>query len=319
MKKITVDLNNEPEERWRLSAVDTVEAARLVDMYVLDLGGYNIRRDAMELYDACGYVPDEYRTEMRGVAAAIDRSYLTVLLANAYYDAIKLAMGSGFACTAFAVDTPAGPVHARNLDWWSGGEDRILSTGSRIIEFVNGAAGTFSVVGWPGYLGALSAIAPGRFSITMNAVSSDDAFQMATPVSFVIREILETASTYDEALRRLTSTSLMCDCLILIAGAKAGEMAVVERTPTQSAVRHAKNGFIAVTNDYRALGKSAREGLIPASCDRFDRVCRLMAGRRDPAPFELLSILSDRDIRMDMTVQQMVMCPATGEITARAS
>lgn len=39
-----------------------------------------------------------------------------VVCGNLYYDALKAVL---VGCTAFAVDTPTGPLHARNLDWWT--------------------------------------------------------------------------------------------------------------------------------------------------------------------------------------------------------
>ena len=334
MKTIKVDLRKDPGDRWQFSPADIADAKRLVDFYTEDIGGVASHREALEMYDLSGHLAGPYRAE---IADIIDRPYLKVLLANVYYDALKLVMGSpstpspfqgegwgevpkGFACSAYAVDTPAGPVHARNLDWWTE-DNRSLSTGSRIVEFTGGGAGPFSIIGWPSFLGAFSAIAPGRFSFSLNTVTSDDPLQFAAPVTLVLRDILETAPTYAEALERIAKTPLMCDCLILIAGTKRGEMAVVERTPSRSAVRGPENGFIAVTNSYRALATrdSAYRDLGSTACERYDRIEELLLLNRNRAPYELYSMLSDSRIKMaTLTVQQMVMCPATGEFTAAA-
>jgi len=324
MKSINVDLTRDPGDRWNFSNDDIRDARRLMDTYSTDIGGVEQHRDALEMYDMSGKLDGEYRAEINAVSMAIDRSYLTVLLGNVYYDALKLVMGSGtsgFACSAYAVDTPNGPVHAPNLDWWTD-DNRVLSTGSRIIEFTGAPAGNFKIIGWPGYLGGLSAIAPGRFSITLNTVTSEDPFQMAAPISFVIRDALQTASTFAEAVERFSTTPLMCDCLMLVAGVKAGEMVVVERSPSRSAGRQAVDVFIAVTNHYRHLGSrpSGYPDLAGTSCERYDRIEELMSMQRQRAPYELMSILSDSRIKMaTMTVQQMVMCPATGELMASAS
>lgn len=340
MKSIKVDLSRDPGDRWQLTDVDIADATGLIDCYAQDIGGVSMHREMLEMYDMSGHLAVEYRAEINEMAIAIDRPYLKVLLGNVYYDVLKLVMGSGtvgngssstrdaydldaggFACSAYAVDTADGPVHARNLDWSDYG-NRILSTGSRKIEFTGGAAGPFTIIGWPGYLGALSAIAPERFSITLNSVLSEDPLRMAAPVSFVIRNVLETTSTYADAVERLSNTPLMCDCLMLVAGTKPGEMAVVERTPSRSAVREPHGGFIAVTNDYRKLGK--RSGgfadLGTTACERYNRIEQLLTPRRDRAPYELLSMLSDPMIKMQtMTVQQMVMCPATGKFSAMST
>lgn len=87
-------------------------------------------------------------------------------------------------------------------------------------------------------------------------------------------------------------------------------------------MREPINGFIAVTNDYRKLGKrtGGYADLASTACQRYDRICTLLTVHTDRAPYELLSMLSDPMIKMvNMTIQQMVMCPSTGELMAAAA
>ena len=114
---------------------------------------------------AAGFVSNDYRAELESIAERIDRSLEEVLLANLYYDAIFAVIG----CTAFAIDTPQGPLHARNLDWWT--EKNQLAKHTCEIRYRGGPTPT-RVAGWPGFMGVFSGVAEGRFAITLNAVVS---------------------------------------------------------------------------------------------------------------------------------------------------
>jgi hypothetical protein len=95
-----------------------------------------------------------------------------VALSNLYYDALKVVLG----CTAFAVDAGEATLHARNLDWWT--KNAALARYTTVCHFIGGAGGPFTTIGWPGFVGAFSGVAPGRFAITLNAVLSLERAQL---------------------------------------------------------------------------------------------------------------------------------------------
>ena len=113
-------------------------------------------------------------------------------------------------------NSDAGVLHGRNLDWWT--KSAILSRYTTTCNFVGGAAGEFTTIGWPGFIGAFSGIAPGRFAITLNAVLSLEPAVPATPVVLVLRSVLEEAQSFDEALSILSAASLPSDSLLLLHG-----------------------------------------------------------------------------------------------------
>lgn len=307
--ELTVDLASPPERRWRLSDEQLRHTRELIEVYLRDLGLDADFLDALEA-SAKSVVPPDYFEELLALAKTVNVAPKQILASNLYYDALKLVWG----CTAFAVETEAGPIHARNLDW--GTENRLLNVTTLVTRFTNAPAGDFLTVGWPGFVGALSGVAPGRFAVTLNAVLSDDAPAVATPVVFLLRQVLETAVTFDEAVGRLRSTPIASDCLLLVSGPRESEMVVIERTPTRHAVRHASDGAIFVTNDYLTLDadSSAATGQLHAtSCGRREKICSLVHGRRPSGFAECLDYLADPDVRMPITVQQMAFDPRTGE------
>src|SRR5690349_20236054 len=112
-----VDLDLPPARRWESLAHSRDSARALLRFYIRDMGGMDAFGPLLSSYRD-GFVEPEYLEEMRGVARAIDAPEDEVVLANLYYDAMKLIFSSsGMGCTGFVVDTPAGPLHARNLDW----------------------------------------------------------------------------------------------------------------------------------------------------------------------------------------------------------
>jgi hypothetical protein len=312
--ELHIDLDRPPEERWSGLREHLPSARALISYYVSDLGGLDQFGDLLLSYRD-EVVPDEYADEVRGIAQVIGVDEREALLANLYYDAIKQL----FSCTAFAVDTDYGPLHARNLDW--GTINQLLSRHTLIINFQRGGETLYRAVSWPGFAGVLSGMAPGRFAVTLNAVLSEDPPQLAPPVTFLIREVLEKAASFDEAVDKLASAPIPCDCLLLVTGPNRGQMAVIERSPARHALRTPENGFIIVTNDFRRLAtEEASPGiseLARTSCGRFDRVAELLPRERPTTTTECFGVLGDARVRMNITMQSMVMRPRSGHLAVR--
>jgi len=292
--------------RWDFSGVEEAAARDLLAVYQRDLGlpaplVAELSRPAVRA---------DYWAEMQGIALRAGIPFEDVVCGNLYYDALKAVL---VGCTGFAVDTPTGPLHARNLDWWS--ENDSLRRHTVQTKFVGAPQGEFTTVGWPGFVGVFSGVAPNRFAITLNAVMSDEPLQAATPVVFALRQVLEEAASFEIALQTLRTISLASDSLLLLTGIREGEMAVIERTPTRAEVRFAENGCVFVTNDYRKLRtglRSFESELEATACGRYDRISELVASRVPRDPTDCVNYLNDPAVRMGMTVQQMVFHAATG-------
>jgi acid ceramidase len=311
--RIDIDLAQPPDQRWAPLGPHVEGARRLLECYLRDLEQLGAFAPLIESY-AQAFVSAEHREEIASIARMVGRPESEVLLGNLYYEAFRQLIG----CTAFACDTPDGPIHARNLDWWA--EDRILARLTCVVRVQGAPAGPYELVSWPGFIGALSGLAPGRFSISLNAVISSERPTLASPVVLLIRHALETCGTFGEAVSLLERSPIAADCLLLLTGTKSGEMAVIERTSTRAAVRGPEAGFVAVTNDYRRLDAAGVIGgnrLQETACGRFDRATELLAQGLPADSTTCLRILGDPAVQMSITVQQMVMRPRTGELAVR--
>ena len=308
--RIDIDLAQPTARRWAPLGPHVDGARRLLYCYLRDLDGLGTFAPLLESY-AQAFVGADHREEIASIARMVGRPETEVLLGNLYYEAFRQLIG----CTAFACDTPDGPIHARNLDWWT--EDRILARLTCVVRVQGAAAGPYELVSWPGFIGALSGLAPGRFAISLNAVISNERPTLAPPVVLLIRRAFETCGTFAEAISLLERSPIVADCLLLVTGTKPGEMVVIERTSTRSAVRGPDAEFVAVTNDHRCLdaaGAVNGNALHATACGRFDRATHLLREGLPSNAASCLGILGDAAVCMSMTVQQMVMRPSTGEL-----
>jgi acid ceramidase len=310
--ELMVDLRLAPEERWRLSRSQCEQARELLALYKADLGLPDEIGDFL-VTSAREFIRADYWTEIEGLSQALGSPVGDVILCNLYYDALKVVLG----CTAFAVESPNGVLHARNLDWST--RNAILSRYTLVSRFVGAPAGEFVTIGWPGFIGAFSGIAPGRFAVSLNAVLSLERAQPASPVVLLLRTVLEEARSFDEALTVLATTAIPSDCLLLLTGMRAGELAVIERTPSRHAIRRGR-GAVFVTNDFLQIdveqGASSSE-LLATSCGRLKRIEALVDQKRPASAEECFRYLGDVNVQMEITVQQMVFRALTGEYWLR--
>ncbi len=308
-EEFIINLDLPPRERWHFLIDFKDELNALLQCYLNDFEG------AEYLFEGIGELKNEvisqdYLDEIEYIASISNFNADQVLLANLYYDVLKFYLG----CTAFAIESKGVLRHARNLDWWT--DNNLLSRHSRIFLFQRNGETLFKTVGWIGFIGALSGVKPGQFSITLNAVLSKDSPEIATPVSFLLRDILADANSFDSAKKKLEETPIASDCLLLLTGTQKGEIVVIERTPKRSATRTTTGKFIAVTNDYKLLENNISDNseLQSTSCGRFERAEELLSSNLPKDSSGCFNILTDGNVRMGITVQQMVFSPQSGEI-----
>jgi hypothetical protein len=315
--ELTIDLRRSPDSRWQLTPAQGEQGRELLKAYTPDLG---LHTDAAEflISAAKNVLRNDHWEEMESLARQVALPVRGIVLCNLYYDALKAVLDRVFGCTAFAIDVPGGVLHARNLDWWT--ENSALARYTIVNHFVGGPAGDFTTISWPGFVGAFSGVAPGRFAVTLNAVLSVEPSQLAMPVVFLLRTVLEEARTFDEARELLCNSPIPCDCLLLLTGALPGELVVIERTPSRHAIRGPQSDYVCVTNGYQQLDAglgSAPSGLLATWCERFNRIETLINAARPHDAEDCLRYLSDPEVQMRITVQQMVFRAATGEYWTR--
>lgn len=174
-----------------------------------------------------------YVEEVRAIAATL--GFPGIWFLNGSYQ---------WSCTALAREEDGAPWLARTLDWPFPGLGRFIE-----IARMKGPAGEFYNATWPGYVGALTAMAPGRFAACINqapmrrrtraprlrlfdlAMNSIDTLRRvrAIPPDQLLRCVFETARDYAQARDMLESTPIARPVIYTLAGCRPGERCVIER------------------------------------------------------------------------------------------
>jgi hypothetical protein len=173
-------------------------------------------------------------------------------------------------CTSLAREEDGAPWLARTLDWPFPGLGRHVE-----VARMQGSAGEFFSLTWPGYAGALTAMAPGRFSACLNQAPLlrrtrhpwlrfydfvANAFKTWTirhiPPDQLLRPAFETCATYAEARHVLETEPVARPVIYMLAGCAPGERCVIERTEESFATHEgetcAANDWIVSRPDWEA-------------------------------------------------------------------
>jgi hypothetical protein len=186
-----------------------------------------------------------------------------------------------YGCTVLArADAPGQPpILRRTLDWPFLGLGR-----AAVIAHRAGPAGEFFDVTWPGAVGTLTALAPGRFAAAVNQApllrrTRGDVLrpvdytrnlvrtlsrERGMPPLHLLRHVFETATSFTEALALLRTVELARPVLFTLLGCAPDEIAVIERRERDASVHL---GAGAVANDWR----EPRSGWEPRPCALPDR------------------------------------------------
>lgn len=108
----------------------------------------------------------------------------------------------------------------------------------------------FVSVSWPGMIGVVSGMNDRRIAVTINAGSSKDKRAIGTPVSLVIRQVLQYAGSLDEAVAIIRASEVFVADSYLVADGKTGRAVVVEKTPLRCSVRETAANYIICANHF---------------------------------------------------------------------
>jgi hypothetical protein len=201
-----------------------------------------------------------YVADVEAIAAAL--RFPGIWFLNSSYE---------WGCTTAARDEEGGPWLARTLDWPFPGLGRRVE-----VTRMNGPAGEFFNICWPGYAGVLTALAPGRFAaainqaplwrrtrkpwlrpydLTLNALATWPI--RSCPPDHLLRAVFETCRDFDEARRQLETVPVARPVIFTLIGCARGERCVIERTEDGFATR--TDGTSAANDwDHSALPWEAR-------------------------------------------------------------
>jgi hypothetical protein len=195
-------------------------------------------------------VKEEYKTEIYGVSRYASKTYNYI--APRYLRGLYLhgAHDIGHAlqdlalvgCSSFAAwgdKTSDGElIVGRNFDFYAGDD----FAKNKLISFVKPNQGIpFVSVTWGGMIGSVSAMNLNGLTITLNAGKSDMPLVAKTPISLVAREVIQYASTIDEAIAIAKTRTVFVAESLMISSAIDNKAVLIEMSPNKFGVYDVAN------------------------------------------------------------------------------
>jgi len=251
-----------------------------------------------------------YVGEIAAWAAALGVSSSEATLLNCSYELSHISLGC---TTGVRWVNGLGMIHVRNMDW------PLVSIGNatRLFRFHYGDR-SFVSVGITGFVGVLSGMLPGAYSATINWAPPIGRPHFNFGPAFLLREVLETCDSYEEAVEILTNTPLSTSVFFTVCGVKRGQACVIERTRKDAAIRKFRSPVLVQANHHLArkfVGNNAGMEGISDSRDRAGSLSKdLRAAKATSLRKIAAACLNEVPVFNEDTVQKMAFCPKTGDI-----
>lgn len=253
------------------------------------------------------YVIPEYQEEIYGIAQSaskefewIGSNYSRQLNYHAAHDiGHALANMMLVGCSSFAtwnqLSKDSQLIVGRNFDFYVGDE----FAKKKIIAFYKPEKGIpFMSIIWGGFTGVVSGMNLKGLTVTINANKSSIPFGAATPVSLVAREILQYASTIEEAVQIAKKRTMFVSESFMVGSAIDNKAVVIEKTPEQLDVYESKQDKLLCTNHYQSsslLNQNLNKEQMKqsASVYRYERLTELLNSNPIMTPEHAVAILRD--------------------------
>lgn len=330
--RYVVDLDAPPAQRWRHVVSDFAEqlpgVTSLANEILGDMGSKAVE-PLLAAAATVGFV--QYGDELRGIAEATGLPIGRVVMLQIAYEAFA-------ACTSIVVEGEDGhPLHIRTMDW----DMPELQPLTVEVDFMHAGQVVFTATTWAGYVGVLTGLKPGAFSVSVNyrrtevgsaeplkafATNLQRAMARHWPISFLVRAAMEQCGTYQAACTTLEQSELIAPTYLTICGVSPGEGCILSRdragTTDGSCVeaRLSDGGPLVQTNiDCWRANRSEPEDDWQDICEsRRRRAFALKCLGTDPASMEdLWSLMSLRPTLAHDTVYTVAMQPSIGELVTR--
>ncbi|MCB9764724.1 MAG: hypothetical protein H6739_33420 [Alphaproteobacteria bacterium] len=235
---------------------------------------------------------DEIRGAVDGVGdtfSLMGPAYTRKVYYHAIHDVGQAIVDTPFvlACTGFMAggDSTADGhwIMGRNFDFDGGPVfDR-----DKVVTFVDPDEGIpFVSVTFTGMVGVVTGLNRDGLAVAIQAAGTDAPIQVGTPMTLIVREIVQHASSLDEAEAILRARKGFVSENVLVIDADAGEAAVFEVSPVH-VVRRPVDGHMAVANHFHAE-------VFADDATNQQRMTENTTGRREARMAELLDAHAGR-------------------------
>lgn len=256
--RYVINLDLPPSERWNQLIIDKKQNILDLLQNLKNFTGEFFHGKLFKLVDKylpymAKTLPQPYLSELNGIAKVAEISLGEITLYNIFYEVFTV-------CTSLISEAKDGKIlHARNLDFglflgwdiqnhtWSTTE--ILRPLVVELDFQRKNRTVYKSINFAGYVGVLTGMKPQRFTITLDErFSLDGGFvgiirwlmgdRSAKWAGFLMRDILDKKSTYQEALEILTHSKLLAPVYFILSGNSSGQGAIITRGRNDAEVWH---------------------------------------------------------------------------------
>lgn len=263
------------------------------------------------------YIPEIYLEEIYALSTHLDNAYpyagdnfsLTLFMHAAHdlgHALRDLAIVGCSSVASWGNKTDDGKLLiGRNFDFYVG--DAFAE--NRVISFVRPDRGIpFMSISWPGMIGVVSGMNKEGLTVTMNAGKSSIPLSAKKPISIVAREILEKATTIEEAVSIAREAQSFVSESLMIGSAKDRKAILLEISPKKIGIYEVENEVqLVCTNHFQSdtyISDKRNVGHIQDSHSqyRYDRMWELLHREKELNPVKIAGVLRNRHGLLDRDI-----------------
>ncbi|XP_023658990.1 N-acylethanolamine-hydrolyzing acid amidase-like [Paramormyrops kingsleyae] len=228
---VNISLDEPPKERWAplMKVIDVRYYRKIAPLIIDSIVPKWVHQAIKPVVEALeDYIPQHYAGEIQGLASLSGVDVTDIILLNFAYEI------TAFCTSIVAQDTNGRIYHGRNMDYPF---VEILRNLTVDILFIRDGKVAYRGTSFAGYVGLWTGQSANNFTISgderdvgfwwENVIS---AFILKSiPASWLMRETLEEAASYQDALERLSKVPIISTVYYIVGGVQPGEGAVVTR------------------------------------------------------------------------------------------
>lgn len=254
------------------------------------------------------YINNEYKAQIYGLSESSGNQYDSLmdkynrnLFLHGAHD-IGHAMNDLMlvGCSSLAVwdnkSEDKGLLIGRNFDFYANDD----FAKNKIISFVKPDRGfPYMSVTWGGMIGVSSGMNLEGLTVTINAGKSSIPLKAKTPISLVALEILQYASTIDEAIEIAKNKKVFVSESIMVGSYKDHRAVLIEISPKKFGVYTVQNqSYLACTNhfqseEYKDDKRNNRQQKESHSVYRFEKIEEELAEQNQLNPKKMVDLLRE--------------------------